>query len=240
MGGNFGALTLPDAQKVQPNFRLYLITDRKVAAPRDLVDVCRSVLSTVAEAGLSSNLAIQLREKDLLGGELYKLACRLNELCQRFGAPLLINERLDIAVAVEAAGVHLPAESFPVARVREVLGKGKLIGVSTHSLDEVVSAYRNGADFVVFGPVYSPLSKGRYSQAKGVEALSDVTRSVPIPVFALGGITAERVRELSGCGAAGVAVIGAVMGAESPAQATLQLLDALSRWETQPYRQRLD
>jgi thiamine-phosphate pyrophosphorylase len=216
-------------------FVLYLISDRKLAARHGgLVAAAEAALSA-ARAGA---VALQLREKDLDTRELLELARALRERCSRFAAPLLINDRIDVALAADADGVHLPANSFAVADARAMLGPAKLIGVSTHEPAEVARAAASGADFAVFGPVYDPLSKGAYAPARGAEFLGAACRSGGgMPVFALGGITAQRVRELGGAAAcqasghpAGVAVIGAVFGADDCGAAVRELLTAVAAW----------
>lgn len=202
-------------------------------------EVCRAVLEAVSEQGGQGGgeIALQLREKDLPARELYGLAEWLGELCRRFGAPFLVNDRLDVALAAGADGVHLPADSLRVEDARRLLGPHRLIGVSTHNAAEIAEAAAAGADFAVFGPVYEPLSKrGGYGPARGAAALFEATEAARLPVFALGGITAERVRELGRLAAAagrrlpaGAAVIGAVFAAPSPGQAVRELIAALRK-----------
>jgi len=222
----------------RPDFRLYLITDRKLAARHGglpaVVEAALSAASTTAGPGA---VAVQLREKDLDARELYELARALRERCSRWGAALLVNDRLDIAIAAGADGAHLPANSFAVADARRLMGPAALMGVSTHLVGEVVEAKAEGADFAVFGPVYEPLSKPAYGAAGGAPKLGAACRAASgLPLYALGGITAERIRELrQSLGGrdrpTGVAVIGAVFGADDPARATRELLKALKAWQ---------
>ncbi|HUY19039.1 MAG TPA: thiamine phosphate synthase [Candidatus Binataceae bacterium] len=212
----------------QVKFRLYLITDRKLVRSGNLYEACEQVLA--APADRPGAIAIQLREKDLEGRALYELALRMRELCTRYGAPLLINDRIDVAIACGADGVHLPANSFTPEQARALLGESRLIGVSTHSSAEVAQAASAGADFVVYGPVFQPLSKtAGYGAARGAEGLGAACRAAPIPVYALGGITAERMHRLTGTGLAGAAAIGAVLGAEAPGAAARALLAAVEQ-----------
>jgi thiamine-phosphate pyrophosphorylase len=140
---------------------------------------------------------VQLREKDLDAGELLALASQLRPICDRYRARLIVNDRIDVAIAAHADGVHLPANSFAVGDARSLIGDAGLIGVSTHDDAEVIGAAQSGADFVVYGPVFDPLSKESYTTARGADDLIAATRTASIPVFALGGITPDRVRELS-------------------------------------------
>jgi thiamine-phosphate pyrophosphorylase len=196
----------------------------------------------MTEAALSvappDTVALQLREKDLEARELLELARHLRAICDRYQARLFINDRIDVAIASRADGVHLPSNSFAVADARSLLGHEHLIGGSTHDPAEVAVAAEAGADFVVYGPVYDPLSKESYTGARGAEGLKAACDAASIPVFALGGINALRVRELRpkmstassrepGKRPAGVAVIGAIYGAPDPAAAMRDLIDAL-------------
>jgi len=216
------------ASRPRVDFRLYLITDRHVVKSGDLVGACEAAL-TSAPPG---SVALQLREKDLPARELYELALRLREICTRAGAPLIVNDRIDVALAAGADGVHLPFDSIGVSMARKLMGFDRLIGVSSHSPPDVAGAAREGADFVVFGPVFDPLSKAARKPPWGPSGLRAACAAGAIPVFALGGITAERTRELfasqeSAARPAGVASIGAIFGAESPALSTAALLQAL-------------
>jgi thiamine-phosphate pyrophosphorylase len=214
-------------------FRLYLITDRRVVKSGDLVSACEAALS-VAPAG---SVGLQLREKDLPARELYELALRLRKICARAGAPLIVNDRVDVAIAAEADGVHLPFDSIGVSMARKLLGPERLIGVSSHSPPDVAGAAREVADFAVFGPVFDPLSKPAAGPAWGASGLAAACGAGTLPVFALGGITPERARELfaspdPAARPAGVASIGAIFAADSPALATAAMLSALDASRT--------
>jgi thiamine-phosphate pyrophosphorylase len=201
------------------DFRLYFVTDRKQTAGRPLVEVVRAAL----DGGVR---AVQLREKDLEGGELYHLAEELRKLTARYQARLLINDRIDVALAVDADGVHLGQTSFPVAVARQLLGPEKLIGVSTHSVAEIHTA--KGADFLLFGPVYFTPSKAAYGEPQGVERLRLAVQQSAAPVIAIGGIKTAQMAEVLNAGAYGVGVITAISAASDPAQAARELLARLS------------
>lgn len=205
------------------DFTLYLVTDRRQTAGRPLL----AVLQDALEAGAR---AVQLRERDLPTRELLELARALRALTRRYGARLLINDRVDLALAVGADGVHLRADSLPVAAGRRLLGPDRLIGQSAHSVEDVSRAEAEGADFAVLGPAYDTPSKRPYGPPIGLRPFEE-TRDRRIPVFAIGGITAARVGELRRAGARGVAVISSVLAAASPQAATRELMKALKAEE---------
>ena len=207
-------------------FRLYLITDRRLAVTGGLLEACEQALSG-ADGFPERAVALQLREKDLGGRELYEIAVSLREVCRRHGAIFLVNDRLDVALAADADGAHLPANSFDVKDARRLLGPQRLIGVSAHNVAELKRAADEGADFAVFGPVFEPLSKGSWTAPCGVAGFAEARHAVALPLYALGGITAERVEPLLAAGAAGVGVIGAVFGSGDPAEATRTLLRSM-------------
>jgi thiamine-phosphate pyrophosphorylase len=195
---------------------LYLVTDRARTCGRPLLDVVEAAL----QGGVD---AVQLREKDLPVAELFDLACTLGELCRRCSARLLINDRVDVALTADAGGVHLPVNSFTPPDARRLLGPAGLIGCSTHSLEEARAAADGGADFIVFGPVFDTPSKRPFGPPVGLSALAEVTRSVPLPVLAIGGMTAERAQAARRHGARGVAVVSAILEAADPRAAAAAL-----------------
>lgn len=202
--------------------RLCLVTDRAQTRGRDLVDVVVECLA----AGLP---AVQVREKDLSAAELAALCRRVREPTRERGALLIVNDRADVALAVGADAVQRTHTSLTVAEIRAVVDKRLRIGASTHSRDDALTAEAEDADWVVFGPVYDTPSKRRYGAPQGLRALESVAAAVRIPVIAIGGITPDRVAEVRRAGAHGVAVIGALLTADSAADATRRFLDALSK-----------
>lgn len=169
---------------------------------------------------------MQLREKELGVRDLLTLAGALRAATRRHGARLVVNDRADVALAAEADGVQRTHDSLPVAIIRKI-APTLVIGASVHSLEEARGAEVEGADFLVFGPVYDTPAKRRYGPPQGLEALRRVTAGVTRPVLGIGGITPGRVREVLAAGAVGVAVISAILAAERPADATRAFLDAL-------------
>jgi thiamine-phosphate pyrophosphorylase len=200
-------------------WRLCLVTDRAATRVRALPEV----VGACAAAGLP---LVQVRDKAAGGRDLLELAQAVRRVTAPAGTRLVVNDRVDVAVAVEADGVHLPAGGIPPRDARMLLAPGRLVGVSTHSPAEAAAAAQAGADYVVFGPVYDTPSKREYGRPQGLPALAETCRRAPVPVLAIGGVTLERVGELRAAGAAGVAVIRALLEAEDPARATRALLAA--------------
>jgi thiamine-phosphate pyrophosphorylase len=184
------------------------------------------VVEECVDAGLR---AVQLREKDLAVQDLLGLAVSLRAVTRPRGARLLVSDRADVALAAGADGVQRTHLSLPVAALRRIGPPGFLVGASVHAAGEARAAAADGADFVVFGPVYDTPSKRPYGPPQGLEKLAQVVAVVDRPVVAIGGMTPARVREARSAGAAGVAVISAILGAARPADATKAFLDALGR-----------
>jgi thiamine-phosphate pyrophosphorylase len=200
--------------------RLYVVTDRQQTAGRPL----EAVVAAAARGGAGM---VQLREKDLTARELYDLGARLQNLLTPHGIPLLINDRLDVAHALDAAGVHLAGHSLSPAHARRVLGPDKLIGVSTHSLHDARQAVGERADFIVFGPVFDTPSKRQYGAPQGLQRLAEVVAHVTCPVIAIGGIDTDNLPQVLQTGAYGVAMIRAVLAAPDPCAAAWQLRQQL-------------
>lgn len=201
--------------------RFYLITSRKQTRGRPLVNVVEAALDGGARM-------IQLREKDLPDSELFELAKELVKLTEIYKAKLLINGRPDIALSANADGVHLPADSFPPQEARKLLGEEKLIGVSTHSPGEAIKAERGGADFITFSPIYHTPSKKPYGEPQGVKRLREICESIKIPVYALGGIKIDNIKEVKEAGAFGVALISAISEAGDVKAASSRILSMVS------------
>jgi thiamine-phosphate pyrophosphorylase len=199
---------------------LWLVTDRQQVRGGDLAGVVAGCLA----AGLP---AVQLREKDLGAADLAGLARHLRELTRASGAVLSINDRVDVALLTGADALQRTSTSLEIADIRALAGDRLRIGASVHSRAEAEKAERDGADWVVFGPIYDTPSKRAYGPPQGVARLAETAAAVRIAVIAIGGITPERVGEVCEAGARGVAVISAILADESPARATERFLDAL-------------
>ena len=202
------------------DFKLYAITDRHRCAPTPLADV----VSELLDAGVT---AIQLREKDLDDTELIQLAQPIAEVCRNYKAKLFINTSTRIARELGAAGVHLPANAESVKTVKAQTDENLYVGCSVHSLDTARKREAEGADFVTYSPIYRTASKPGYGPAVGVKCLIEVTEVVKIRVFALGGITPDRVDECLAAGAFGVAVMSGVMSPTNAGEQARRYLDVL-------------
>jgi thiamine-phosphate diphosphorylase len=200
------------------------VTDRRATGDRPLLPIVTAAL----EGGAS---LIQVREKDLPGAQLLVLAVQVVAEARRAGpgrAAVFVNDRLDVALASKAAGVHLPEQGLPVEGVRRVGGRKLLVGRSVHGLAEARAAEKAGADYLVFGPVFATPGKEGYGEPQGVPAVRRLVEAVRIPVWAIGGITPENAAELRGAGLAGVGAIRAIAAADDPAGAVRALRAALA------------
>ena len=201
--------------------RLLLVTDRHQTKGRSLISIVQRVLNV-------GSPAIQLRERDLSANDLLELAREVKVLTSQRDSQFVVNDRIDVALSLEEVGVHLRSNSMPVTVARRLLGPRRLLGVSAHSMDEVVRAEGEGADYVVLGPVYDTPSKQAFGSPLGLLKLEEICRLVHVPIIGIGGITVDRARDVRRAGAFGVAVITAILGADDVKHATRALLDVLA------------
>jgi thiamine-phosphate pyrophosphorylase len=185
--------------------------------------------------GLAENLCaggarlLQLRVKDLPSREFLAIAQDVRDICQRSGCLLIINDRADIALAVNADGVHVGQEDLPLAAVRTVLGPSKLIGVSTHDPDQAVAAERGGADYIGFGPLFGTNTKTTGYAARGLDQLQQIRTLVRLPIVAIGGITATRAASVLAAGADAVAMISDLVLAEDVSATVRETLEKIGQ-----------
>lgn len=210
--------------------RLILVTDRGQADGRDLIDVVDAALAALPPA----SAIVQLREKDLVPRDLYALARRLLEVTHRHRCPLLVNDRIDVALAAGADGVHLPEKGLPIAVARRLGRPGSFtLGVSVHGADAAGAAARDGADLIVCGPIWDTPSKRGLGEPLGEAVLAQAQRAIlgagaAARLYAIGGVTSpERAQAAVRAGAHGVAVVRGVMAAPDPAEGARALLAAM-------------
>ena len=189
----------------------YLVTDRRVVAP----EYFPRFLRLATEAGVDR---IQIREKDLDGRDLFHLALETIEITRKARATIFINDRVDVALAASACGVHLGQAAMPVRVARSIGGEDLVVGASTHTLDEALRAQEEGPDYLFFGPIFSTPSKSTYGPPVGISKLEAVLRRVQIPVYAIGGISPENLDSLRPLPLPGVAMIAAFVRAASVAE----------------------
>jgi thiamine-phosphate pyrophosphorylase len=198
---------------------VHLISDRRLT--RDLPAAVGAALARMPPRAV----AVHLREKDLGGRDLVALARVLRAICAEAGQLLLVNDRVDVALAAGADGVHLPSAGLPPAEARKLVGPDRLVGVSCHGVDDVRRARDGGASYATFGPVFDTPSKRDYGAPPGLGALRDAVR-LGLPLVALGGIDAVSAPEAVAAGASGVAAIRAWLAAPDPSAAVRALLAA--------------
>jgi thiamine-phosphate pyrophosphorylase len=201
---------------------LYIILDPSVYPPRSLVEV----LMAAAEAGAS---LFQYRNKTASMKDAYVEALLLRQVAAKAGVLFIINDRCDLALAVDADGVHLGQDDLPLGLARKVMGPDKLIGISTHNLDQVREAITGKPDYLGFGPIFKPGSKQDHDPVVGLEGLRAMRRLTSLPVFAIGGIHIEQAKELIQAGANGVAVISAILKAPNISHAVNAFLAQMPR-----------
>ncbi|MCS7172615.1 MAG: thiamine phosphate synthase [Armatimonadetes bacterium] len=201
------------------DLRLYVITDATFRGRTH---------EEVASAALRGGATVlQFREKRATTRQLYETARRLRELCRSWGVPFIVNDRLDIALAVDADGVHVGPDDLPVGVVRGILGPHRIVGASAGNVEEALRAQEEGASYLGVGSVYATGTKPDAGAPIGPEALGEIARAARIPVVGIGGITLDRIPEVIRAGAAGVAVISAVAAAEDMWEATRALRRAV-------------
>lgn len=199
---------------------LYIILDPSVCPERPLTEV----LTAAAEAGVS---LFQYRNKTASMKEAYVEALALRQAAAKAGVRFIVNDRCDLALAVDADGVHLGQEDLPLDLARKVMGQNKLIGISTHNPDQVREATAGKPDYLGFGPIFKPYSKQDHDPVVGLEGLRAMRSLTSLPVFAIGGIQIDQVGEVTRVGANGVAVISAIIKAPDISHAVKSFLAQL-------------
>ena len=203
--------------------RLYAVTDRSWLNGQTLYEQVEQAL----KGGVT---LVQLREKGLGAEQFLQEARQIQQLCRRFGVPLIINDSIEVALAVDADGVHLGQDDANAAQARQLLGKEKIIGVSAHNVQEALQAVQDGADYLGSGAVFGSGTKTNVSTLP-MQTLRQRCNAVPIPVVASGGITEQNLQQLSGSGIAGAAVVSAIFAQENIEEAAIRLRGLLSQMQ---------
>lgn len=195
---------------------LYLVTDRSLSLGRPLMEV-------VEQAVAGGVTMVQLREKEASSLEFYNLAVRLKALLQPHSVPLIINDRLDIALACDADGLHIGQSDMPYDVARRLLGKDKIIGLSVESVQDAIDANNLYVDYIGISPVFGTQTKTDTAMALGIDGVREITRICKHPAVGIGGLNATNAAEIIRAGADGISVVSAIMSAESPKDAAYQL-----------------
>ncbi len=201
------------------DYTLYLVTDRAMAGERDFDDL-------VGRAVRGGCTLVQLREKDASTGEFYERALRLKRVTDYFHVPLIIDDRIDIMMAVDAAGVHLGQSDMPAGVARQLIGPDKILGVSAQTVEEAEKAESDGADYLGVGSLF-PTATKKDAIAVSRETLARICSAVSIPVVAIGGLNGKNIPLLEGTGISGAAVVSAIMASEEPEAAARRLKDSI-------------
>lgn len=206
--------------KAQPDYSIYLVTDDGCLQGRALLDCVREAL----EGGVT---LVQYRAKTASSAEMYAEAQELKALCDSFKVPLIINDRLDIAMAVGAAGVHLGQDDLSCAAARNILGEDYIIGVSAHNPAEAKAALQSGADYLGCGAVFGTATKADVKKL-GTDGLAAICNAKGLPVVGIGGVTADNYREVRAAGADGAAIVSGIL-AQPDIRATVEAIAKISQ-----------
>ncbi len=202
-------------KKSQIDLSLYLVTEESIA-----IEELTRIIAESVSGGVS---IVQLREKNNSSLSFYKKAAALKQLLNELSIPLVINDRVDIALAIGADGIHIGQDDLPLPVVKKMVPEDMIVGVSVSTLEEALEAERNGADYIGVGSVF-PTKTKKDATLMALEDLGEICRSVSIPAVAIGGITADNMSALSDSGLSGTAVVSAIMNADNPKAASESLL----------------
>lgn len=212
------------------DWSLYVITNRRAVGERSLVEVVRAAVAGGATV-------VQLREKEATTQEMIRLGWALHEITRAAGIPLIVNDRVDVALAVEAEGVHVGQDDMPAALARRLIGPRRILGVSAGTIVEARQAEQDGADYIGVGDVYGTPSKLDAGPPIGLDGLTEIAASVKIPAVGVGGITLDNAAAVIRAGARGVAVISAILGVGDPRTAACRLRAVVEAARTSSVRE---
>ena len=202
-------------KKEDIDYSVYLVTDHRNATDEEFLNI-------IEEAIKGGTTIVQLREKTASTKDFYQLALKVKEITSRHDVPLLINDRIDIAIAVDSDGVHIGQDDMPAEIARKIIGEDKILGVSASTVAEAKKAEEDGADYIGSGAVF-PTSTKDDADSVSIEDLKEIVSSIDIPVVAIGGITLENASLLNDTGIAGFSVVSAIMSADNPKEASQKL-----------------
>ena len=200
------------------DYSVYLVTDRELARGRTTLEIAAAAI----RGGVS---CIQLREKTCSTREFIDEALAIRSLLARHEIPLIINDRVDVALAVKADGIHLGQKDMPCSMARQLIPENMIVGISVESLDDAIAAQKDGADYLGVSPIYPTPTKTDTAQALGLEGLRSIQSEVNLPLVGIGGLNADNAAAVIYNGADGVAVVSAIVAADDPEAATRDLIE---------------
>ena len=202
-------------KKEDIDYSVYLVTDHRNTNDEEFLNI-------IEEAIKGGTTIVQLREKTASTKEFYQLALKVKEITSKYDVSLLINDRIDIALAVDSDGVHIGQDDMPADIARKIIGKDKILGVSASTVAEAKKAEADGADYIGSGAVFPTATKDDADSVSKLQ-LKEIVYSIDIPVVAIGGITLENAASLKDTGIAGFSVVSAIMSADNPREASQKL-----------------
>jgi thiamine-phosphate pyrophosphorylase len=203
--------------KKEIDYSLYLVTDRHLAGLRGIRAIVRSAL-------IGGATVVQFREKELNGEKLLAEAIALKKICDEYNVPFIVNDRLDLAIACSADGIHIGQDDIPIASARKALGDKKIIGVSVSTPGEAEIAQSNGADYIGISPVWATPTKTDTPNKVGINGISEIRKIVTIPCVGIGGIKKENAKSVITAGCDGIAVVSAIFSSKNPEESAKGLL----------------
>lgn len=205
--------------KMFVDYSLYLVTDRGILKERDIFEAVEESL----KGGVT---LLQLREKDISSLDFYNIALKMKILAKKYNVPFIINDRLDIALAVDADGLHIGQSDLPLEVTRKLLGTHKILGYSVGNLEEAIYGEKHGADYLGAGPVYPTGSKADAGSPIGVQGLAELKKAVNLPIVGIGGVSLSNLKDVKKSGIEGISLISAILGSRDIQGASRELLKA--------------
>ena len=198
------------------DYKLYLVTDRTNKTDKEFLNIIKEAI----KGGVT---VVQIREKDADTLEFYNISKKVKEICSKYNVPLIINDRIDIALAIDADGVHIGQSDMPIKIARKLIGNDKILGISAHNIQEAKEAEENDADYLGVGAIFSTSTK-KDANDVSIDTLKEISSNVDIPTVAIGGINLDNVEKLKDTNISGISVVSAIMNAENPKIASENLL----------------